>query len=165
MKRTLPVLLAITFLFVLACTRHAAVSTPGTNHNPPSSQSSVVNQKNVNIIISTVNGTCVILDPGDILLTKNQDKIKWCVDYRCSDTGVRVMVDDFRDSKDVQKVMKRNPFGNHSDGDNTFDFAGSDCNKVTGLATISGHYYYRILVLRTDGSVLASLDPGVIIGD
>lgn len=161
MKRTLPVLFAIAILFGFACTRHAAV----TPHNPPPSQGAGLTPKAVNISIKTVNGACVILDPGDIFLSVGKDKIKWCVDYGCSETGVRIIVDDFKDSKDVQKVKNRNPFGNHSDADNVFDFTGSDCNKVTGLATVKGNYFYRILVLRSDGSVLASLDPGVIIGD
>ena len=169
MKRTLPVLLGITLLFVFACTRRPKVTPPTTSHNPPSSQGVVPNQKEVRITIDTVNGGCMIFDPGDVYLKKNQDKIKWCVEYQCSARGVTVIIDDFKDQKSGP-VKMRNPFGNHSDRDNTFDFGpldpgGSDCNKVSGLPTINGRYFYRILVLGADGRVLASQDPGVIIGD
>jgi len=116
-----------------------------------------------------VNGICVIFDPGDVYLKKNQDKVKWCIDYKCSEHRVTVIIDDFKNQKNGPVTM-RNPFGNHSDRDNTFDFGplnpgGSDCNKVSGLSTISGRYFYRVLVLSDDGRVIASLDPGVIIGD
>jgi len=169
MRRTLPVLFGMLVLFGFGCTRHAAV-TPSSNPGDPSSQGTAVTPKEVRITIDTINGVCVIIDPGDVILSRrNQDRIKWCVEYRCAARGVMVIVDDFKDSKNGP-ATKRNPFGNHSDRDNAFDFGpldpgGRDCNKVTGLATINGRYSYRILVLGADGSVLAFLDPGVIIGD
>ena len=168
MNRTLRVLLGIAVMFGFACTRHAAV-TPPTSHNPPPSPGTAASQKDVKITLQTVGGTCIILDPGDIYLEKNKDKIKWCVEYKCAAAGVTVIIDDFKDSKSGP-VTKRNPFESHSDRDNTFDFGplssgGTDCTKVTGLASIKGHFYYRIVVLSPDGTVLASADPGVIIGD
>lgn len=170
MRRSLSILFGILVLFGFACTRHAAVTTPSTSHNPPPSPGTAVSQKDVKITIQTVGAACVILDPGDVYLDKGKDKIKWCVEYRCAAHGVMVVIDDFRDSKDIQKVIKRNPFEDHSDRFNTFDFGpldpgGTDCTKVSGLATIKGHYYYRILVLGPDGTVLTWIDPGVIIGD
>jgi len=166
MKRTLPVLFATILLVGFACTKKPAVIPPG----PPPTQGggTVAGQKQVNIIIDTVGGNCVIFDPGDVYLKRNVDKIKWCIEYRCSDRVI-VIVDDFKDSK-TGPVTKRNPFGDHSDRDNTFDFGplnpgGSDCTKLSGLSTITGRYYYRIIVLSADGRVIASQDPGVIIGD
>jgi len=170
MRRTLSVLFGILVLFGFGCARHAAVTPSSNSSNPSQSQGTVPTPKEVKITIDIVTGVCVIIDPGDVVLSrKNQDRIKWCVEYKCAASGVMVIVDDFKDSKNTP-VTKRNPFGNHSDRDNAFDFGpldtnGRDCNKVTGLATVNGRYSYRILVLGADGSVLASLDPGVIIGD
>ena len=155
-------------LFVFGCTRRPAVAPPASHDQPPP-QATVANEKEVRLTIETVNGSCVIFDPGDVYLKRNQEKIKWCVVYKCATGRVTVIIDDFKDQKSGPVTM-RNPFGNHSDRDNAFDFGpldpgGSDCNKVTGLSDVAGRYYYRILVLATDGRVLASLDPGVIIGD
>ncbi|HSB08334.1 MAG TPA: hypothetical protein VLM38_02400 [Blastocatellia bacterium] len=170
MKRTLTFLFGITLLLVFACARRANVN-PTPSQPPDASQGAAANEKEVKLTIATVNGKCVIVDPGDVLLSVNKDKIKWCIEYSCSlGTTVIVIVDDFKNEKSGPATF-RNPFGNHSDRDNTFDFgpfstAGSDCTKVSGLATVKGHYFYRILVLKAaDGQVLASLDPGVIIGN
>lgn len=167
MKRTLPVLFGTILLVGFACTKKPAVMPP--SQPPTQDVGTVAGQKQVNITIATVGGNCVIFDPGDVYLKKNVDKIKWCIEYRCSNNGIRVIIDDFKDAK-TGPVTKRNPFGDHSDRDNTFDFGplnsgGSDCTKLSGLSTITGRYYYRIFVLSDDGRVIASQDPGVIIGD
>jgi hypothetical protein len=173
MKRSLSIMFTVAVLLVFAC-KQKPVVTPGTSPtiSPAEQIAAAPNQKNVTITIEKVNGVCTIFDPGDIYLSVNKHKIKWCVDYKCPDVeGVIVVIDDFKDQnqKDLQPT-RRNPFGDHSDRDNTFDFGplgpnGSDCTKVSGLATIKGHYFYRIMVIGPGGALVASKDPGVIIGD
>jgi hypothetical protein len=75
-------------------------------------------------------------------------------------------MDDFLD----KAINRRNPFGAHSASDNTFEYgplnAGpSNCNKISKVPTITGTYKYRITVVARDGTTIAQLDPGVIIGD
>lgn len=167
MKRTLTILVGTILLFVFACTKKPAVSPPPPQ--PPPHGGPGPNEKEVKVTVDTVNGICVIFDPGDVYLKRNQDKIKWCIEYKCSVRGVTIIIDDFKDQKSGP-ATSRNPFGDHSDKNNSFDFGpldplGSDCNKVGGTSSVSGRYYYRILVIGSDGKVLASQDPGVIIGD
>ena len=122
--------------------------------------------KTVTITISSASGVCTITDPGNVTLKKNTDKIRWCVDYKCAPTGVRVVMDDFHD----KAINRRNPFGSHSASDNTFEYgplnAGPiNCDKTSKVGTITGTYKYRITVVAGDGSTIAQIDPGVIIGD
>src|SRR5689334_7204442 len=96
MKRTLPVLFGTILLVGFACTKKPAVIPPSP---PTQGGGSVAGQRQVNITIDMVGGKCVIFDPGDVYLKKNVDKIKWCIEYKCSEHGVTVIIDDFKDSK------------------------------------------------------------------
>jgi hypothetical protein len=158
MKRTLWIWFALTVLFAFACKEPRAVQ-PGGN----------LSNKSVTITISSAYVGCGIGKPSQdpIQLKKNQQKIKWCVTYNCQANQATVVFDDFHtlDSPSV-----RNPFGDHSDAQNTFTFGpfnsgGRDCDKLSGFATITGAFKYRIRVIGPTGTVLAEMDPGVIITD
>jgi len=154
MNKTLPLLLSVILFFALSCPQRAMIE-PG----------SAAPEKTVTITISD-SGTCTITDPGDVTLTRNTDKIRWCIVYNCKPGGVRVVIDDFHDAT----LSMRSPFGSHSASDNVFDIGplnpgANNCNKVSKVASTNGSYKYRITVIGSDGSVIAQKDPRVVISD
>lgn len=156
MKRFLPVFLAATLIAFFGLGGLA----------PQADSATQAVNKTVTITISSDSGVCTITDPGNVTLKRNIDKIKWCVVYKCAPIGVRVVMDDFHDNA----LNRRNPFGSHSASDNTFEYGplnagSSNCNKTSKVGTITGTYKYRITVVAGDGSTIAQIDPGVIIGD
>jgi hypothetical protein len=158
MKRTQWIWFTLTLLFFLACKEHPVAQPAGK-----------LSSKSVTITISSAAVGCAIGKPSQdpIRLKKNQDKIKWCVVYNCQANQATVVFDDFH-TLDTTPV--RNPFGNHSDAENTFTFGplnsgGRDCDKLSGFGSITGAFKYRIRVIGPTGTVLAEMDPGVIITD
>ena len=114
----------------------------------------------------TIDDSCNIVDPGSVHLKKNQDKIKWVVTNNCPSGDATVTVDDFED----KKTGNKNPFGNHSAGENKFGIGPvptgkTDRTKGSNNATgDEATYKYRISA-TVNGTPAANspLDPEVII--
>ena len=109
------------------------------------------------------SGRCLIEDPGSITLwKKNKEKITWCVVNTCQAASQgNVIIDYFREIGDPNK---KNPFGDGSPGDNTFNIPYSDfnCEVKTKEGMSGGRYKYNISI-KAGGTERGSLDPEVII--
>jgi hypothetical protein len=186
MKRSIVVLLALTALLAFACKPQDTSNGNGNgNGNTANNNKTVSNannnnsggegiaagtEKSVTITIAddpASPGKCIIsLAPDPVRLSKaNKDKIKWCiVNNSTSASGATVTIGGFTDQANPGK---KNPFGDGSEAENTFDItsANYNCSIKTKDATsgeVGVTYKYNITV-KVSGTEKCKLDPQVII--
>lgn len=178
MKRAFFVLLTVPFTFIFAC---GPAKNINGNANVNSNVSSSSNQsvatamqktdKVVQIFISdgSTSGTYVIDDTCPVTLRKLKGhKVTWCIVYDGQFTPpTNVIIDQFRSPPPPAAPTATNPFGDGTDGDNTFDipFSQFDCqvkSKAVRTTAPRASFKFRIRAFVI-GVEKGSKDPQVII--
>ena len=174
MKRALFSLLTLPLALVFACGPDKNVNSNQTMNGNASSNANqgvtpvfAKSDKTVQIFISDglTPGTYTIEQPCPVVIHKQKNqKIVWCIVYDGTSTApTDVIIDEFRSLIPPAK----DPFGDGSPPDNTFDIPNAkfDCQVHTKTAKPTAPlatFKYRIRAFVT-GVEKGSLDPQVII--
>ncbi|HXG91725.1 MAG TPA: hypothetical protein VNN73_05065 [Blastocatellia bacterium] len=178
MKRITLGLIAVSLAFAFACARqetgnvnrNANANVAGAGNQNGYGQVAAGQEKKVTITINDdgAGGCKITVDPSEVKISKkNKDTIKWCVDNTSSAAkDATVTVFDFVDKNDPGK---KNPFGDGSPTDNTFDISSDkyDCKVKTKDAAkgeVGVKYEYKVSV-KVGGTEKCKLDPQVIIDE
>ena len=107
---------------------------------------------------------CEIPNVGNVTIALNKNKVKWIVENNCPAANTaNIVLEGF---KEIGGAGATDPFGNNA-CDNKFIFdpilSGDEGRLVSHTPKKKGTFKYDIKVVLPDGTVIAYLDPQVVV--